>query len=229
MKVVILAAGKGTRMKSNTNKTLIKIKGKTILNYSMDLLLDFVDEFIFVIGHKGSEVKEEIGINYKGKEVKYVIQEEQLGTGHALYQAKDLVNDKFINLNGDDIYSLEDIKECLKYELAVLTTTVKDPENYGVVIQEDGYLKTIVEKPKEFISDLITTGLYVFTPQIFDELNDIISNDKKSDRGEFEVVDAATQLAKKKKFKVVKVKGYWFPHNKMEDVKKTEEFFKNHK
>ena len=81
-------------------------------------------------------------------------------------------------------------------------------------------------KPKEFISNLISTGFYVFSPEIFAELEDIIKNNKKSFRGEFEIVDAVKQLALKDKIKVVKVKGYWLPHNKSEDVKKSEEYIK---
>ena len=226
MKAVILAAGKGTRMKSNTHKTLIKINGKSILRHNMDSIFNLVDEFIFIVGHKSNEIKKEFGDNYKGKKVTYVIQEQQLGTGHALYQAKDLIDDRFINFNGDDIYSLGDIRECLNYELAALATTVNDPENFGVILERQGYLKDIIEKPKKFISKQISAGLFVFSPEVFDVLKDIIINNKKSQRGESELVDAVKQLALKNKIKVVGVKGYWLPHNKIEDVKKSKELFK---
>ncbi len=226
MKAVILAAGKGTRMKSSTHKTLIKINGKSILSHNMDSILHLVDEFVFIIGNKGNEIKEKFGDNYKGKKITYVIQEQQLGTGHALYQAKDLINDRFINFNGDDIYSLNDIKGCLNCGLTVLAATVNDPENFGVILERQGYLKDIIEKPKKYISNLISTGLFVFTPRIFDELEDIIKNDKKSSRGEFELVDAVKQLALKYKIKVVEAKDYWLPHNRLEDVKRSEELLK---
>ncbi len=226
MKAVILAAGKGTRMKSSKHKTLIKVGGKSILKHNMDKLLNLVDEFIFIVGYKSDEIKKEFGNNYKGRKITYVVQEQQLGTGHALYQAKNFIKDRFFNFNGDDIYSLEDIKKCLNHKLAVLATTVSDPENFGVILEEDGHLKDIVEKPKEFISNLISTGFYVFSPEIFVELEDIIKNNKKSFRGEFELVDAVKQLALKDKIKVVKVGGYWLPHNKSEDVKESEAYFK---
>lgn len=227
MKAVILAAGKASRMHGR-QKTLTKIKGKSILKHNIDKLLNIVDEFIFVIGHKGNEIKKEFGNSYKGKKISYVMQEEQLGTGHALYQAKNLIKNKFINFNGDDIYSLQDIKRCLEYDLAVLAATVDNPKKFGVIVEENGYLKDLIEKPKQFISNLISTGFYVLTPMIFDELKDIIQNDKKSYRGEFEIVDAVKQLALKKKFKVVRLKNYWLPNNDIRDVEKSEEFFKKH-
>jgi len=227
MKVVILAAGKGTRMQHQKHKTLIEINGKSILKHNIDKIINLIDEIIFIIGHKGAEIKKHFGTNYRGKKITYVIQEQQLGTGHALYQAKDLICGKFLSFNGDDIYSLKDIKECLNHELAVLTSTVDNPENFGVILEEQSYLKDIIEKPKKYISNLISTGLFVFNPEIFDELENIIKNNKKSSRGEFELGDAVKQLALKKKIRTVSAKGCWLPHNKLGDVKKSKEYFKN--
>ena len=124
MKGVILAAGKGTRLRPLTDtrpKPLIPIANKTILEWNLDALNGLVDEVVIVIGYKGDMIKEKIGEKYGSMKIFYVEQKEQKGTGHALQVCSDYVKgEKFIVLNGDDIFSQEDIKKCLKHNYCVL-------------------------------------------------------------------------------------------------------------
>jgi len=222
MKAVILAAGKGRRMEHLTldrPKPLIKIKGKTLLEYKLDSIKDFVDEVIIIIGYKGEMIKKYIGNNYKGMKIKYIQQKEQLGTGHAVKLARKFIDSRFLVILGDDLYAKEDIEECLKCNMSILVSKVNDPSKYGVVLTESDNVKNIIEKPKEFISDLVSTGVYVLHKDIFKE------KVEKSYRGEYEIVDMIANLAKKgREIKCVTIKKYWIVLSCPEDVIKAEEF-----
>ena len=87
LKAVILAAGKGTRMKSDLPKVLHEINGRTMVEYVIDAAREAgAEEICLVVGHKAELVKERIGSG-----VTYVLQEEQLGTGHAVKCALDFI------------------------------------------------------------------------------------------------------------------------------------------
>ena len=96
------------------------------------------------------------------------------------------------------------------------------PEKFGVLLTEGEFLKEIVEKPKEFVGNLINTSLYKFTPEVFEKLPLI----KKSPRGEYEITDVISLLAKEGKVKVRKIKDNWMDFGKPEDVEKFSHFVK---
>ena len=102
---------------------------------------------------------------------------------------------------------------------------IKDahPEKYGVLITDDGFLKEIIEKPKDFVGNLINTGLYKFTPEVFEKISQI----KKSSRGEFEITDAISLLAKDKKVKVKIIEDYWKDFGNPGDVIRISKLLKN--
>jgi dTDP-glucose pyrophosphorylase len=99
---------------------------------------------------------------------------------------------------------------------------VRDPSRYGVFVTKDDYLVRIHEKPKEFVGNIINTGLYKFTPEIFEKIKQI----NISSRGEYEIVDAITLLATEGKVKVKKIQDYWIDFGCLEDIPKVEEFLK---
>jgi len=208
MQAVILAAGKSTRahpLTLNRPKPLLKIAGKPILQYNLEQLEGLVDEVIIVVGYLKEMVEGCFGNRFNGLKIVYVDQDEQLGTGHAILQAKELIKDKFVVLNGDDLYSREDIEACLKHRYCVLAQEVENPVHFGIVVVENGFVKDVVEKPKEFVSNLAATGLYVFDKKVFDiEL-------KKTARNEYERNDFIPELAKTEKVYLEKVKGCWIP------------------
>jgi bifunctional UDP-N-acetylglucosamine pyrophosphorylase/glucosamine-1-phosphate N-acetyltransferase len=108
---------------------------------------------------------------------------------------------------GDDLYSRKDIEEVVKHKNAVLAQKVKDPANFGVFIVDGAKLVDVVEKPKEFVSDLVNVGCFSFDRSIFSYLKQI----KKSKREEYELTDAIAILAKEKDVVVVTTSGYWLP------------------
>ncbi|MCX6719623.1 MAG: sugar phosphate nucleotidyltransferase, partial [Candidatus Staskawiczbacteria bacterium] len=84
----------------------------------------------------------------------------------------------------------------------------------------DDFLEKIIEKPKEFVGDLINAGLYKFTPEVFGKISEI----KKSPRGEYEITDVITLLAEAKRVKIKKIKDYWHDFGNPDDVQKLTKF-----
>ncbi|MDR4509122.1 MAG: NTP transferase domain-containing protein [Candidatus Brocadiaceae bacterium] len=208
LKAVILAAGKSTRTYPLTltrPKPLLKILNKTLLERNLDQLKGIVDEVILVVGYRKEMLMEFIGKTYKDLAITFVEQKTQLGTGDALECVKEHLDGKFIFMCGDDLYSRKDIENCLQHKYALLGKKVNDPERFGVLVTKEGKLTEIVEKPKEFVSDIANTGLYVLDKNVF------CFNPEKSDRGEYEATDYITNLAKKEDVFVEETGDFWIP------------------
>ena len=207
MKAVILAAGKGTRLEPLTltrPKPLIKIANKSLLEWNLLQLKGVVKEVVIVTGHLGNKIKEKIGSEYNSLSIEYVEQEQQLGTGHALQQAQHLLDNKFIAMNGDDLYHKDDIEACAKHKLCILGKEVNNAKSFGIIKKENGRVLSIIEKP-DADKGLANVGLYVLDTSIFDIIL------QKSSRGEYEIVDYISALAKNDKVSCEIVRKYWQP------------------
>ena len=211
MKAVILAAGQGIRMKPLTDtmpKPLIHVCGKPFLYYIIkNIQKAGIKEIGIVAGYKEELIREFIIKNKIKAEV--IVQHERKGTGHALSVAEDFCGkDDILVVNGDDLYNPADIEEMSKQEGNVIAGLKHEhPEKYGVLLEEKGILKKIIEKPTEFVGNLVNIGLYKFTNEIFNALKKI----KLSPRNELEITDAVTILAQTGKVKVHQMKGFWIP------------------
>lgn len=232
MKVVIAAAGQGTRMlhlTKNKCKPLIKVNERPFLAYLLDNLIDAgYKEIILVAGYKAGQIEEFI------KKEKYkatvVNQFEILGSKEKIYGTacpimcvKDIVGqDQFLFLCGDNFYSISDLKGMAINDDYNYIAALKSehPEKYGVLLHDNGFLKEIIEKPKKFVGNLINSGMYKFTPEIFEVLPKI----KKSPRGEYEITDAVTLLAEKGKVKIKEIKDYWIDFGNPGDIIKLSRF-----
>lgn len=210
MKTVILAAGESTRtypLTMTKPKPLLKIAGETIIEHNLNQLKGIADEVFLVIGYKEEMLKKYLGDHYGKMKINYIMENERLGTAHALGMVERKISDRFIVTYGDDLYSKKDIKQCLKHKNCILAKKVEDPGRFGVLVIDGVKVKKIVEKPKEFVSDLANTGLYVLNENIFG----IIKNVKKSERNEFELTDAISELSQKEEVYYEEVKNYWLP------------------
>ncbi len=218
MKAILLVAGKSTRtwpLTITRPKPLLKILNKEILMHNLEAISGFVDEVFLVVGFKkemilGFVEENKDKIKNLGLKIHFVEQEEQLGTGHALMQVfkkNPSLKGRFLVMMGDDLYSRKDVEECCKEEHCVLVKEVEDITRFGAVIEENGFLKEIIEKPKEQITNLANTGLYIISDKIIEDFK----NMKKSERGEYEITEALTSYSKRFKVKVVRVKNYWLP------------------
>lgn len=227
MQAAILAAGKSTRTYPLTiarPKPLLKAANKTLLEHNLDNLNGFVDEVIVIVGYKKNMIKHYIGSKYKNLKIKYVEQKRQLGTGHAVSLLEPYIKDRFVLLMGDDIYLREDIESCTKNKYSILTTKTKNPENFGVVIEKNGMLADFVEKPKKFISDIISAAMYSLDRKIFYHLKKI----KTSRRNEIELPDAIKLLAKEEKIHCVRARQ-WLPVGFPEDLLKADKVLRKGK
>lgn len=173
IKAVILAAGKGTRMKSNTPKVLHKIFEKPLLGYVLDNVKNIVNESFVIVGHHAEEVTKFVETNYAS--AKTVLQTPQLGTGHAVSMVCPSLEDfngQVIILCGDTPLITEDtLKNFITYhnsnnsDLTVMSTIFDNPANYGRIIREaNNSLKCIVEEkdatPEQKAVKEVNAGIY---------------------------------------------------------------------
>jgi NDP-sugar pyrophosphorylase family protein len=230
-KVVISAAGKGTRMGDLTKdipKPLLSVKGKPFLYYVLENLKRAkFSEFIVVVGYKGNKVVEflkEYDSSIKIVNQLEVLGEKKYGTACPIMCVEDLVeNENFISVNGDNLYSPLDLARfriddnyCYMAGLRV-----KDPKKYGsLIVDKDDLLVEIKEKSEKFYSDLVNINLFKFTPEIFKAVKKV----GKSKRGEYEITDAVNILAQEKKVKLKIMQNYWFDFGSLEDIPAVEKF-----
>ncbi|HRK35495.1 MAG TPA: sugar phosphate nucleotidyltransferase, partial [Candidatus Hydrogenedentes bacterium] len=211
MQAVIMAAGQSMRTYPLTltrPKPLLKIANKPILEHQLDTLRGLVDEVVLIVWYRKDMIESHFGAAYNGLAIKYVYQTEQLGTGHAILQCKDVIQGPFLAMNGDDLYDGADLKRLLEVEQGALAKHVDDPRLYGIFdVDATGCATRIVEKPVDVFSHLANVGVYKFQPDIFD----ILANTPKSERGEIEITSAVQTLAERGAFRVIEMDGYWLP------------------
>lgn len=195
---VVLAAGKGTRMKSNKSKLVQKIYGKEIVLRSVENAKKAgIDEIVAVVGHQKEQVQEVLKDS-----VKYAYQDQMLGTGHAVMQARSYLEGKkgkVIVLNGDvPILRPETIKNLVEKSISnkeyatLLTAIYEEPFGYGRIIRDsDGNVEAIVEEKDatELQKEIkeINAGIYCF--DIEELLNALHSLDNNNASGEYYITD----------------------------------------
>ena len=202
---VILAAGKGTRMKSTLPKVLHNIGGKPMVQQVMNAAdLAGAKRKIVVVGFGAESVETALG-----NQAEYVVQQEQLGTGHAVMQASEILKDfegtvmvlcgDTPLLQGQTLAKLFAEHQAAKASATVLTACMPDPTGYGRVIRnEDGQVLKIVEQKDAASGELavneVNTGIYCFERKaLFEALNSINCNNMQ---GEYYLTDVIGILAK---------------------------------
>ena len=173
MKAVILAAGKGERMKPftlTTPKPLLTIQGKAILDYIFEALPAEVNEVIVVIGYLGEKIKNFLGDKYAGRRIHYVEGSEK-GNAIGFLSCRPYLNEgeRFLVMYGDEPQRKEEIEECLRKSFSVVCTQVPHPHLSGVaLIEEGGRILEIVEKPQHPKSNWVAVGTMLVDTHIFD-------------------------------------------------------------
>jgi len=176
-----------------------------------------IDELILVVGGPYEQaIRDYFGENHGGRKINYVRQEEPKGLGHAIQQAKGIARGRFLTINPDDIYEKSDLKRMLaEADLAALAYKHSQPQNFGVfVCDNQGYIQRTVEKPKEFVSDLVSAGASFLLDEEFFEVTV-----PPSARGEIELPDLIQALItqRNRKFKVIET-SFWIPVNDPEQL-----------
>ena len=204
LNVAILAAGKGTRMESSMPKVLHKISGKSLLQRVIDTCVELNPDQIYVItGHKSKEVQESIPDN---KKIQFIIQDPQLGTGHAIQVLCREVKKnegKLLVLNGDvplikpdTLNNLLNLHDSKNGDVSLITTKKKNPHGYGRVFLKGDFIERIVEEKdcnkEERLNSLINAGVYCFN---WKNLSKIISSlQNNNNQNEIYLTDTVSML-----------------------------------
>ena len=195
--VVVLAAGKGTRMKSDLPKVLHKVLGKSILAHSLDTL-SFIENQFVVVGHESDMV-----IDSLPSSTKHILQKDQLGTGHAVstvVSGEIFVENKseftlvvpgdVPAINAKDIQNLISEVETKSSSVGFLTSKVENPYGYGRVVRNNEDIRIVEEKDcndDERKINEINSGIYCFNTDFL--IKNIDSLDTKNAQGEFYLTD----------------------------------------
>jgi NDP-sugar pyrophosphorylase family protein len=219
MQAVILAAGLGTRMRPLTYdipKAMLPLRGKPILHYTISFFPEEIKEVIIIVNYLGEHIKKYFGDSYLGKKIIYVTQKELNGTGGAILSCKDILDEKFLVVMGDDLYSHHDLELLAKENNAVLAFEVEDSSRFGVLKTDaEGNLLEIVERPHSGEIKTVNIGAYVIEKKFFDYPLVAISET------EFGLPQTLSLMAKDCPVKVMKTK-MWCPVGKPEDLEKAE-------
>lgn len=168
MQAVILAGGEGWRLRpltKNRPKALIPVGNRPSIDYSIDALLKAgIRDIIVVVGYRREQVIRHL--NTLDHEVKVVVQERQLGSAHALACAAPLIHETALVLSGDNYVDASSIEAMGTEGNAILVTGSLSPSHYGVVRIQDGLVLDFFEKPDEKGPCLVSSGLYLFTPEV---------------------------------------------------------------
>ncbi|MCK4669038.1 NTP transferase domain-containing protein [Candidatus Bathyarchaeota archaeon] len=203
MKAVVLAAGEGVRLQPVTltrPKHLIKVGGKPILEHCLKALKACrVSEILIVVHFMADAIHNYLGDGEKiGLKIKYIEQKKVLGTGNALSIAEPFVEDDFLLVYGDLLFTADAVKKVIglhkkeKPAMTMAVVPVEKPEDYGIIDLDESNVKRIIEKPirKEAPTNLANAGIYVFSTEIFEKVRETSA----SARGEWEITDAISLL-----------------------------------
>ncbi|WP_181686648.1 glucose-1-phosphate thymidylyltransferase [Halorhabdus salina] len=227
MKGVILAGGTGSRLRPITNtgpKQLVPIANKPVIEYALeDLCAAGITDIGIVLGNKGrTAIQEHFGDgNDFGVDITYIVQGEPLGLAHAVGCTRDFVgDDPFVVYLGDDLMK-EGITDLVSdfdpetHAAGIGLQEVDEPSRYGIVDVTDGEVVDLVEKPDDPPSSFALIGVYVFTPEIFPQIESL----EQSWRGELEITDAIRGLIDDgHSVQSHVVHGWWKDAGKPEDI-----------
>lgn len=207
MKIIVPMAGIGSRLRPHTltvPKPLTVIAGKPIVQRLVEdiaaVIDEKIDEIAFIIGpaKKGfpANTSEHLLKIAKGLDAKgtVYIQEEALGTAHALFCAKDSLSGPCVVAYADTLFKA-DFKLDANADGAIWVKKVADPSAFGVVKLENGFIKDFVEKPKDFVSDLAIIGIYYFKDgdKVRDEIQYLIDNNLR-ENNEYQLTNVLETL-----------------------------------
>jgi glucose-1-phosphate thymidylyltransferase len=235
MKALMLAGGHGTRLRPITHtqsKQLIPVANKPILFYGLEALSDAgIREVVVVVGDTEREIRGAVGDGSAwGLEVTYVHQEAPLGLAHAVLTAREqLEGGPFLMYLGDNLVreglgSFVRTFEEHHPDAQIFLVKVPDPERFGVAVVEADRVIRLVEKPTEHISDMAMSGVYIFTPAIFEAASSI----RPSWRGELEITDAIQYLVDHGfSVRAELISNWWKDTGKVEDLLEANRFVLN--
>jgi len=229
MKGVALAAGEGTRLGNlidDKPKPLVQAAGVPILERCFDLLIELgTDGLVVVVGYKREKIIERCGEEYRDVPITYAHQCEQKGLAHALLQAEPYVEAEFLLVHGDNVFAPsahEDLRSVAESEaeatLLVEKVDDKRARSSAVVVTNGDRVVDVVERPDDPPSNLSVVGFYSLPPEVFEACR----RTEASERGERELGDALSSLARSREVRAVPLKGERVNVNWPGDIVKAE-------
>jgi UDP-N-acetylglucosamine diphosphorylase / glucose-1-phosphate thymidylyltransferase / UDP-N-acetylgalactosamine diphosphorylase / glucosamine-1-phosphate N-acetyltransferase / galactosamine-1-phosphate N-acetyltransferase len=198
MKALVLAAGRGRRMEDlseDTNKCLIPMRGKPLIEYSLDAALSIreIDEIVVTVGYQAESIVNRYGIDYHGKRVSYRIQVDRKGLVHAIESARpNLRGDDFFLFLGDEVVINGRYTEMMATfraeRLMALCGVVRTRDadqirkTYGVIEGEGRRIFRLIEKPEKAINDVQGTGNCLFRSAILDYIDAVPINQRRNEK-----------------------------------------------
>jgi len=237
MKAVIPAAGVGTRLRPHTYsmpKILLNVAGKPMISYIIDELIEVkgLDTIIIIVGHLGDKVQQYITDRYsnvKNIKFEFIEQKEMLGLGHAVYMAKDYLDDEpVVIILGDTIFEFTLADFLASKHSAIGVKEVRDPRRFGVVESKDGFITRMVEKPANpevSHSRNAIAGLYYIknSAQLMKAIEYIMKHNVKT-KNEFQLTDALQHMIKEGEKMIAFEIQNWFDCGKPETMLSTNKY-----
>lgn len=238
MKVLIIAAGRGSRLNELTNdrpKALFPVLGRSLIErVILTSKQAGIKEFVFVVGYLGDKIKEALGNGERfGVRIDYVKNEEwQEGNGVSVLKARELLNDNFVLLMSDHIFDVRILKELVDHQIkgsVMLAVDKKDPlPGDTKVLEKEGKIVAIGKEIDE--SNCLDTGIFLCSPKMFSYLEEEIKEDRT------ELADAIARAAKNEDAEIFdittinpyissmrkEIKAFWMDIDTKEDIKKAE-------
>lgn len=226
MKGLILSGGQGTRLRPLTYtgaKQLVPVANKPVLFWAIEDLVEAgITDIGIVVGDTANHIKAAVGDGSAfGARVTYLPQDAPRGIAHGIKIARDFIGDeRFVLFLGDNfirdgVVPLVNAFRDSPMNCQIILYKVPNPQDLGVAIIEDGRVKRLVEKPKQFISDLAVIGIYMFDHNVFAAVDAI----KPSARGELEITETIQYLIDNGyDVRSHLLTGWWIDTGKMQDI-----------
>jgi len=218
IKCIIAAGGLGTRLQdfrgNKSTKILLDVKGTSMINRQISQLYKWgMRKFVIITNPEYLDMVKEDTLNkFDNLKIDFTVQEEPKGISHALYQARDYVdqNEKIFFVLGDNFFENNPFKNFHldKFEegACIFTTEVNNPEEFGVAeIDSDGNVLLIEEKPNHPKSNSAVVGIYMFDDSVFKKIETL----EPSARGEYEITDLCNIYVNENKCLNLDLNGWW--------------------
>jgi glucose-1-phosphate thymidylyltransferase len=200
MRAIIPVAGVGSRLRPHTfatPKVLLEVAGKPILGHIIDKVVgEGISEATIIVGHLSDKIQEYVGSAYPSFRVSYVEQEDRLGLGHAIYLARETMDDQpVLIILGDTIFDVDLTPVVRGAHSALGVKAVDDPRRFGVAETAGGRITRLVEKPENPTTNLAVVGLYFIrnTRLLKECLHELVLSDRRT-KGEYQLTDALQSM-----------------------------------
>jgi glucose-1-phosphate thymidylyltransferase len=236
MKIVIPLAGYGTRLRPHTwskPKPLVNVAGKPVLGHVLDMFqnLPKIDEVIFIVGYLGEQVEQYVSDAYPGLKARYVVQEGMLGQSHAIWLAREGLSGPMIMTFVDTLIETDLSKLDKEPSQAIAwVKEVEDPRRFGVVVLDDqGKVERLIEKPSDTSNNLAVVGTYYFheAEALIDAIETQIDKGDQL-KGEWYLADAINLMLEKGLEMTAQTVEVWKDAGKPEDLLETNQYLLEH-